>query len=104
MKRYYLIVIAAIILFVIYSTIKSYSNSNLLELDGMKTTGTIVDFKHNHGSAYTYFYEYNVEGKIYRINKASSYFECANKNSGCIGIEFQVIYSKSNPIARKCFP
>ena len=97
MKKYHLIIIAAILIFVFYSVIKSCNSTNLLERDGIKTTGKIVDFKHNHGSAYTYYYEYNVEGKVYKSQKASSYFECQGENSGCLELEFVVIYSKSKP-------
>ncbi|MEM9075964.1 MAG: hypothetical protein AAGC43_02950 [Bacteroidota bacterium] len=74
-----------------------FQSKNLLEKDGIKTIGQIVDFKHVQKSAYTYYYEYYVNGKKYKTSKASSYFECAEDKSGCIGEKYQVIYSKSNP-------
>ena len=97
MKGYHLVLIAAVLIFIIYSTTKSYHSGNLLEKGGIKTTGRIVEFKHNHGSAYTYYYEYHVGGKVYKSQKASSYFECQEENSGCLELEFDVIYSKSKP-------
>ena len=84
-------------LFIVYWFGNYFWSKNTLEKDGLITTGQIVDFKHTQKSAYTYYYIYYVDGKEYRTNKASSYFECDGNNSGCIGKTFKVIYSESNP-------
>ncbi|GAB4519447.1 MAG: hypothetical protein Tsb004_30520 [Allomuricauda sp.] len=95
MKKYYLLIV--IVIFIIYSVYKTFSKSNQLKSDGEYTVGKIVKFKHNQKSSYTFYYTYVVEGKVYKSNKASSYFECNPDNSGCVGVEYRVIYSKSNP-------
>ncbi|MGC6430674.1 MAG: hypothetical protein ACON5F_06515 [Jejuia sp.] len=79
-----------------YFTI-NYRNNKSLQSNYDVTDGKIVSFEYNN-YAYCLDYEYSVENKNYKNSICGmSKFYSNDSVLGCVGDNFEVKYSKSNP-------
>ena len=79
-----------------YDIFYAYELSNNYNL----TKAKIVNFNSLSQARHQIVYEYEVNGEIYKKSTSVSYFKCidkVNKKEGCVGLEFNLIYSISNP-------
>lgn len=98
MKKWHYFFIIAISCFSLYVLYKKSVEQNILAKFGVVTIGEIVGFRHSGKSSYTLIYRYQVGDNIHKEEIPSKYFFCKEAdNSGCVGLKFKVIYSKSNP-------
>ena len=67
---------------------------------GKTTEATIVDFKYQSNGRYELIFKYKVDGKPYTDHDRVSFFKCNepdNRNKGCIGKTFKLVYSSKDP-------
>nr|WP_299167137.1 hypothetical protein [uncultured Allomuricauda sp.] len=97
-KKSLIVLISGILIFVSFVIYKNLDESNLLNKDGIVTTGEVVKFRHLKKSSYRLFYKYKVDEKYYQGALPTIFFKCDNEGkAGCVGNKFNVIYSKSDP-------
>ena len=97
----YLIIAALLILafFIVRGYfIQKWDREEIIENKGF-TNGKIIYYGHSSISYHTVKFTYNVEGNHYENQHGIELLPCASITdfSGCIGLEYWVIYSKLNP-------
>ena len=94
----FFIVLFGIIFFGIFQN--SYEEKELNEF-GVKAKAKIIEYKFVGKTSYSLEYEYFVNDKRYIDSEKVSFFKCDNGKNGCVGKEFNIIYSKKNPALSK---
>ena len=86
-------VVLLIIIVITTNTIKDYN----LEKDKIQTKGIITNFRYNSSGNFQIKYSYFVDSMEYVGTKSVLYFKSDDGVQGCVGREFNVLYSKNNP-------